>query len=544
VDAVAKNNSTSFYGNLVALSESPLVEGLLYAGTDDGLIQVTESDGQSWRRIERFSGVPEMTYVSDIEASLHDADTVYAALNNHKRADFKPYLVKSTDRGRSWRSIAGDLPQRGSVYAVAEDHVDPDLLFAGTEFGVFFTIDGGTHWIELTGGMPTIAVRDIEIQRRESDLVLASFGRGFFILDDYSPLRGIDKDELQREALLFPVKTAWMYIPRHRLGIPAKGFQGDGYFLADNPPFGAIFTYYLRDDLESGTARRRREEEQATEEGRPLRYPSWEELRAEDWEQEPSLILTIEDEDGQVVRRLSGPVEAGFHRVAWDLRYPAPDPTDLSEPEDPAPWDTEPRGPMVAPGRFRVSLAKRIDGQITPLAGPGSFEAVPLVNATLPASDRQSLEAFQRKTSKMQRAVLGSIRAVEQAQERLDHLAQAIHDTPGATGGLADRVVELDRRLKQLRVVLEGDETIASRSEPTTPSLAERVQRIIGGHWSSTSVPTETHARNYAIAARQLGELLPALQQLIEVDLTRVESDVEAAGGPWTPGRVPRWDDD
>ncbi|HVF59665.1 MAG TPA: glycosyl hydrolase, partial [Thermoanaerobaculia bacterium] len=212
-DAVFKNSASSYFGNVVALAESPKVEGLLYAGTDDGLVQVSEDGGASWRKIERFPGVPEMTYVARLDAGKHDASTVYAAFDNHKMGDFKPYALKSTDRGKTWTSIAGDLPEKGTVYALAEDHVNRDLLFAGTEFGVFFTVDGGKKWIQLNGGMPTIAVRDIAIQQRENDLVLATFGRGFYILDDYTPLRHVRTEaDLEKDAILYPVKKTWMFI--------------------------------------------------------------------------------------------------------------------------------------------------------------------------------------------------------------------------------------------------------------------------------------------------------------------------------------------
>ena len=179
VDAVAKNTSTSFWGAVVTLAESPLNDGLLYAGTDDGLIQVSENAGQSWRRIDRFPGVPDTTFVSRITPSQHDANTVYASFDNHKSGDYRPYVLKSTDLGRTWTSISGNLPGRGTVYVVIEDHIDRNLLFAGTEFGLFVTTNGGGRWTRLRGGLPTIQVRDLTIQRREDDLVVATFGRGF-----------------------------------------------------------------------------------------------------------------------------------------------------------------------------------------------------------------------------------------------------------------------------------------------------------------------------------------------------------------------------
>ena len=323
VDAVAKNASTSFYGNIVALAESPAKEGLLFAGTDDGLIQVTEDGGANWRQATNPAGVPEMTYVSRLTPSAHGVDVLYAAFDNHKRADFKPYVLKSTDLGRTWTSIAGDLPERGTVYALAEDPVDPDLLFAGTEFGLYFTLDGGRHWMQLNGGMPTIAVRDLAIQQRENDLVAATFGRGFYVLDDYPPLRSLTADALEKDFLSFAVKPAWMYVPSLPLSTPGKAYLGDSYFTAPNPPFGAVFTYYLRDEIKTRRKARLDAEKEKEKKGEDTPYPDWEALRKEDREEEPAILLTVTDEDGGVVRRLTGPVAAGFQRVAWDLRYPA-----------------------------------------------------------------------------------------------------------------------------------------------------------------------------------------------------------------------------
>jgi hypothetical protein len=326
-------------------------------------VQVTENGGADWRRAETFPGVEEMTYVADLEASRHADGRVFAVFNNHKRADFKPYILRSDDRGRSWTHIEGDLPARGPVWAVAEDHVNPDLLFAGTEFGVFFTVDGGKKWIQLKGGVPVIAMRDLEIQRRENDLVCASFGRGFYILDDYTPLRQASPAMVEREAVLFPVKPALMYEPSSPLGWLEKGSQGDGYYTAPNPPFGAIFTYYLKDELKGLKKQRQKSESDLKKESKDTFYPSWDALKAEDREEAPAILLTVTDEDGNVVRRLEGKNSAGFNRVAWDLRFPAANPTDL-KPRSGDPWDTGPQGPAVAPGTYTVAMAKRVGDEI------------------------------------------------------------------------------------------------------------------------------------------------------------------------------------
>ncbi len=238
----------STYNTISSLSESPLKEGLIYAGTDDGIIQVTEDGGASWRKLEvgSIKGIPATAFVNDIRADLFDANTVYAALDNHKFGDFKPYLIKSTDAGKSWSSITGNLPDRTLVWRLVQDHEKSDLLFAATEFGIYFTLDGGSEWIQLKGGVPTISFRDITIQRRENDLVAASFGRGFFILDDISPLREATPEILEKEAKLFPVKDPWVYVPKH-----VAHSQGNAEYTAENPAFGAVFTYFLKEDIKS-----------------------------------------------------------------------------------------------------------------------------------------------------------------------------------------------------------------------------------------------------------------------------------------------------
>ena len=275
VDAISRNQYSSPYGTIVSLDESQMVEGLLYVGTDDGLVQVSEDGGASWRRVEGLPGVPELAYSTDLVASLHDPDTVFAVFENHKRGDFAPYVLRSDDRGRTWSSIAGDLPEDEPTWCLVQDHVDEDLLFAATELGVYFTLDGGERWIRLKGGMPTIAVRDLEIQRREDDLVCATFGRGFYILDDYAPLRHVTPERLEEEALLFPVRKAGWYVEASLIG-GEKGTQGDAFYTAANPPLGAVFTYYLKDGFETLEARRKKAEKETLEKEEPIPFPSWE----------------------------------------------------------------------------------------------------------------------------------------------------------------------------------------------------------------------------------------------------------------------------
>jgi photosystem II stability/assembly factor-like uncharacterized protein len=536
-DAVAKNVSTSFYGSIISLAESSLQEGLIYVGTDDGLIQITEDGGANWNKLDKFPGVPDMTYVSDIEASQHDVNTVYATFDNHKSGDFKPYILASNNRGKSWKSISGNLPERGSVHTLVEDHEKPGLLFVGTEFGIFFTIDGGSKWIQLKGGIPIIAVRDLTIQKRENDLVAGTFGRSFYILE---PLRHVTPELLEDEAALFAVKKTWMYMQDSPIGGRSKGSQGDSYFTASNPPFGAVFTYYLKESLKTRKKERQEMEKKAEKEGAEVPYPNREQLRAERREEKPASILTVKDEEGNIIRQLTGPTSAGVHRVAWNLRFPASNPTRISS-GPPSPFARQPNGPMVVPGTYEVSLARVVDGEETPLASPQKFDVVPLGTATLAATDKAALLAFQKKTARLQRAVLGAGQVAREAQTRIDHIKRALQDTPEADPGLGDQVRGIEIRLKDLLLDLSGDPVIRSQREPVPPSITSRVQGVVRGHWSSTSAPTQTHRDAYDIAAQEFTVVLEKLRVLIEDDLEKLEVELENAGAPWTPGRVPRW---
>lgn len=544
-DAVAKNTSTSFYGNIVSLAESPKKEGLLYVGTDDGLVQVTEDGGANWRKVETFPGVPANTYISDLEPSPHDEGTVYAAFDDHKMGDFKPYLFRSADRGKSWTSITGDLPARGTVYTIVEDPAKAGLLYCGTEFGLFFSPDGGKRWVPLKGGMPTIAVRDIAIQKREGDLVIATFGRGFFVLDDLTPIRRATDELLAKEAALLPAKDAWMYVPSMPLGLRDKAFRGESFFAAPNPPFGAVFTYYLKDEALTKKKARQAEEKKIAAKGGDVFYPPWDALKAEEREEEPSIVLTVTDGAGNVVRRLDGPVKAGFHRVAWDLRYPASNPTRPApaRPEDEPESIFAPplRGPLAMPGTYTVTLEKKTDGAVTKLAEPVSFTAEVLGTASLPPPDRAKALEFEKKVARLQRAVLGSVELSKEVERRLEMLQKALFDTSSADPTLMTRTKELSLNLKGIQEQLSGDRVVAKYQEPVPPSISERVQRIVHALWSSTSAPTGTQQRGYGIAAQQFVSVLANLRTLVDADLKELETKAEAAGAPWTTGRVPTW---
>ncbi|HLN26735.1 MAG TPA: hypothetical protein VK395_03265 [Gemmataceae bacterium] len=543
-DAVSKSVSTSFYGNIVALTESLKKEGLIYVGTDDGLIQVTQNGGAAWKKIDKFPGVPERTYVSRLLASQHEMNTIYAAFENHKNADFAPYLLKSVDAGATWTMIKGDLPANGPVLAIAEDHENPQLLFVGTEFGLYFTVDGGQKWIRLKGGLPTIAVRDLAIQKQMNDLAVGTFGRGIYILDDYALLRSVKPEMLARENVLFPVRNALLYIQTRRYGLRDKAFQGAAFYTANNPPYGATLTYYLKDDIKTRKERRREAEKEAAKKSGKSSYPSGDQLRAEADEEAPAILLTVADVTGTVVRTLTGPVKQGFHRVTWNLREPA---AALPRPRPPETDDDlffeEPAGPLVMPGVYKVQLAKRVDGVVTPLGRPQEFAVgVDGMEALAPA-DSKALFEFQQKVTRLQRAVSGSLEAANALSQRIEQIKRALDHTPGAEEKWKEEARSLEKHNREILKALRGDVVMRGRNENTPPAIVERVQEIVGSRRLSLARPTTTQREQFQVAGAEFAQELAKLRRLIDVDLRAVEKHLDAIGAPWTPGRLPEWNE-
>jgi photosystem II stability/assembly factor-like uncharacterized protein len=543
MDAIAKNQSTDVYGNITALAESRLDENLLLAGTDDGVIHITNDGGKTWTKVDKFPDVPERTYVNQIITSRHDKNVVYATFNHHRYGDFKPYVHKSSDGGKTWTPIQANLPQRGTVYTIAEDHVNRDLLFVGTEFGVFFTIDGGKFWTQLKAGLPTIAVRDIDIQRRENDLVLATFGRGFYILDDYSPLRELKKTDLDKPAMIFATKDALMYIESTPLGVRGKGHLGESHFASLNPPVGAVFTYYLKEDVKTAREKRREMEKEKIKKGEPIRYPSIDTMRLEDIQPEPYLLFTITDESGEVVRRLKASAKKGINRLVWNFRYAPNAPAGSIQALDPENmFSSQEQGYLAMPGTYKIAMSVFEDGVYKELVPPQYFRCVPLNNAVLAAKDKKDYDAFCKKVTEMRRVLGGVQQMYSDQNNRVRLIKTAVLDAPKVSLEVHKQIYDLEKRLTKLSTLLFGDASLARREFETVPSLAARVFNMQSTTWSATSAPLTSSRKDYAIASKQLTQAIADLKA-ISADIQAIEKNLEQAGAPFTPGRVLEWKD-
>ena len=524
----------SNYNTITSLAESPIKAGIIYAGTDDGAIQVTENDGKDWRKISvaKLPGVPSTAFVNDIKADLYDQNTVYIALDNHKYGDYKPYLLKSNNKGKSWQSMTGDLPDNHLVWRFVQDHVNKDLMFIGTEFGLFFSLNAGKKWIKLTGDVPTISFRDLAIQQRENDLVAASFGRGFFVFDDYSLLRDVSIGQLEQTATLFPVKSAWWYMPKNVLGSDEKASQGNGFFTAKNPPFGSVFNYYLKDGLTTAKEKRQKLEKETVKDNKTLSFSGWDAVEAERLEQAPILWLTVRDSHDNVVRRIQGPIKKGFNQTAWDLRYPASMAITTKNEFS----NDEPKGMMVAPGTYSVTMTQSINGELKQLSEPQTFEVKRLRKGVLEGAKPEVTVAFWQQISQLQKQLSAAKKLLANSLDRVKHLKLALSRSYSAPGKLDVSLQQIIMDLNQLDIELNGQGTKNQVGEKNKMSISDRLSAAMMGTKFSTYGPTQTHKRSLEIGREQFAILLIDLNNLINKKIPQFEDSLQKAGAPWIPG--------
>jgi photosystem II stability/assembly factor-like uncharacterized protein len=531
VDAVAKGQSTSFYGNITALDESPIKKGLLYAGTDDGLIQISEDDGKNWRKVSSFSGVPINTYVNFIKSSHHKEGRVFAIFNNHKRGDFKPYLMKSEDYGKTWTSVNGNLPERGSTYNFAEDHVNENLWFVGTEFGVFFTFDAGKNYIQLKGNLPTIAVRDMEIQKQCNDLVIATFGRGFYVLDNYTALRALSADIQNQTFKIFETKVGEAYLETEPLGGDGKSFQGEMYFLGDNLGPHVFFDFWMKETPKSIKKKRQLLEKEQLKNNQTIITPSPEMLRAEDFENEYAVLLTIKNEQGEEIKRIKTKASEGLNRIKWDLRLPSTNPVSMQYKEEQGD-----KSQLTLPGNYKLSVHLYMQDSVIQLAENHPFTVKLIHESTLPASDIKALYSFQQKTGELNKKIKMAAKKIENNETKLKYVRASIEQYGMLSPDLLKQIDAMEKDLQNTKAIFYGDQVMAKREYPTQLSLSSRLNNVLYSVYYSYSNATETQKKEIEQIAKRLKierEKIDAQEKSIEKMLDILnEKNI-----PYTPGR-------
>lgn len=534
--AVAKDVSSSLFGTIVSLAESPVTEGLLFAGSDDGVLSTYEND--QWQKHTEFPGIPEYSYISDICPDNFDANTLYISFDNLKRDDFKPYILKSTDKGASWVSISANLPENGTVHTIVQDHVNAEILFVGTEFGAFVTLDGGASWNQLKSGIPTIAVRDLVIQKTHNDLVAATFGRGFYILDDYSPLREYKTIVEKESPAFFEIPEALMFNRKS-----GKGSLGATYFRAKNPDFGAVITYYLKDVPKTKKSTRVKEEKKLFKDSKPIPQPTNEQLREEEKQIQPHLIFTIRDKDGQVVRILKKKPSKGVNSISWDMEYQnLVYPVRLAKDEY-NPTNNGRGGVKVLPGEYTVDMAMYEDGKTELLAGPVTIKTKKLNNGTLSDENEEATIAFIREYSDLTRVIRSTYSFGNELASRIEHIRQALNNTPGADPAMLERAHKVAFAIDDVIFAFHGEEAKASHEElpPHPLCIDERMDAVSSAIWGATSGVNKVMTDNYTILVEEFPPLLNKLEVIYEKDIPELENYLESINAPYTPGRVPVW---
>jgi photosystem II stability/assembly factor-like uncharacterized protein len=503
-NAVARHAGTADFGNISTIDESPLRKGLLYVGTDDGLIQVSRDGGVTWTKIEKFPGVPDMTYVSRVIASAQNEGTVYATFDGHRSNDFKPYVLKSTDYGKTWVSIASNLPV-SSVQVIREHPRAPSLLFVGNEIGAYYSGNGGRSWSKLQYNLPTVPVHDIRIHPRENDLVIGTHGRGIFIIDDITPLERLSEAERASAPMyLFPVKPALLFNLNNSYpgGLRGAGSLGERSYSAPNPAFGATLTYYIKDSLPKGR----------------------------------TLTLAIFDSTNKRIRDLTVNTKKGLHRATWDLRLAAPyfNPRTGGN-------NRQPQGAFVLPGRYTARLTLSGGGDsvtATSVESPVVVRPDPLVQ--LSAAEYRALHEMRLRAASEQARVQGVVRTAELLKDQMTEVKNALKNLTGADS-LSRQANTLDKDIDDILTKVRGrqgaEENDADDKTRFRPSIQERVNQVANEIGDVTSPPTQTQRETLDSAMKDLEREVARLNGILSTRVPALNRALDAAAVPWTVGR-------
>ena len=518
----------SNYNSITSLSESPVKEGVLFAGTDDGHIQISQNGGQQWNQIPVTKlGLPNRSFVNDIKADLFDSNTVYVVLDNHKEGDFNPYIYKSTDLGVSWKSISSNLPKRTLVWRIVQDHVNKNLLFAATEFGVYVSLNAGTAWQKLPG-TPTLPFRDLTIQKRENDLVAASFGRGFYVLDDYSALREMTADNLKRKGKLFAPRTAKWYVPRSNVGN-----TGADYFFSKNPTFGAVFTYHLSDDFSTKKEARKKREKELNKKKLNVPFPGWDALDLEKNEKGAKVLLTIQDPQGNIIRKISAKAKKGSNRIAWDLKHFNP----FSIPENgkikKGGYNS---GALAIPQAYTATLYLEDNGVVTQLDEPIVFDVKPIREGVLQGVSHQEYDDYRNNLSALIKKLDVLEDVLERSEEKLMALKAALNNSNIVPGPINKEIQALQKEAIAIKKSVEGSPSKDEIGERTPPSIQTHLRVAYRG-MMSTYGPTPLHQKSMALGKKMTLEIESKVMSLQNDKIKPLEQKLKTLGAPYIQGQ-------
>jgi hypothetical protein len=469
-------------------------------------------------------GLAPRTFVNDIKADLFDANTVYVALDNHKEGDFSPYLFKSTDKGQTWQSISGNIPDRTLVWRMVQDPVKKNLLFAATEFGIYTSLNGGTSWQKL-GGAPTISFRDLTIQKRENDLVAASFGRGFFVLDDYSALREFTEDNLSQKGKLFTPRTAKWFVPRSNIGN-----TGADYYFAKNPTYGAVFTYHLADEYQTAKEVRKEKETSLNKNNADIPFPGWDALDTERQEKEAQVVLSIQDSQGNVINKISQKASQGSHRMAWNFSHF--NPYSISD----SPSRYRGGGALAKPGTYQASLSLVQNGEVTPLDGPISFEVKALREGVLKGISHEEYNAYLTEITQVYKSISAVRDVLSESRKMHKAMVTALAQAKILPGTLEPKLEALKLDLTRINQSISGSPSRREVGERNPAGIQSFLSNAMVGLRNSYG-PTPLHKKSLKIAKELLVQLRAEVKSISEVRIPEIEAALKAADAPYILGQ-------
>ena len=520
----------STYNTITSLSESKTNENVLYAGTDDGIIQNTTDGGNTWNRmtVDKLPNVPSSAFVNDIKVDLFDENTAYVSLDNHKFGDYTPYLYKTTNGGKKWTSIVNGIPDGTLIWRLVQDHINPNLLFLGTEYGVYISLNQGEKWHKFSNGLPTISIRDLAIQKRENDLVLATFGRGFYVLDDYSPLRDMTEENLNKEAFLFSTRKALQY--NQIMG--GSGSSGGSTYVAENPKYGATITYHLSESAHVSLKQKRQNNERKLKTNN-ITFPGWDALDKEIDEPKAEAIIIITDNDGNVIDEISGPLRKGIHRVNWSLRTSKSTTANVSLTSSRGQRWGRSRGVTsnVSPGLYNATLYKRIGGSLEQIAEPVIIEVDRIRQNILKNPNADKHEQYNIALAELTTSINTSSHIFMKAMARVSTYERSLSLLKMNKKELTKAVYELRDKMNILDRDFSGSAAKAEIGEKDRLNIMDRLMKARGGWYPNSYGPTELHMQSFEIAKEMYERAKPKINEFVK-EVNALGKLIEESGGP------------
>jgi photosystem II stability/assembly factor-like uncharacterized protein len=524
-DVTAAENFTT----IVAVAPSKQAQGIIWVGTDDGRVHVTRDGGRNWSRIdERVRGVPQGAWVPMISPSPHDPGTAFVVFDDHRRGNMQTHVYRVENFGQRWRSLATEEIS-GYALSILQDHEDPNLLFLGTEFGLFVSVDAGSSWARFTAGVPTVSVMDMAIQEREDDLVLGTHGRSVYVIDDYSALRNLSQEDFESRLKILSVTTGQHYDANHT---PSTRFTGSSEFRAANEPYGVTLTFMASgQDLPHPDAEADRERKMLIRESAEKEAKKENDDENDEENDDPKVTITVKSASGDIIRTYRDAVYQGINRVTWNMRrdgaraLPGPVPQDYK--------DGLPAGPEVPPGRYSVTLA---------LDHPDSQSTVASVDVQTVADPRSRYSQAEIEQSyaakvdllKLERATVDAVEQIVKAREEIGTVTKLISERKDPdenekltalkeqAGNVEDSLDELEKRFRtppETKGYPYDDDKIVGK--------LQMAREYVGSTVAAPSAAAETYIQ---IARDSVAKGLSDLNDFIGGELEDFRKAVDSAG--------------